>query len=262
MALRWILPLTTLLMACGPGSDKGPSAPDGGDTSDDVASDGPSSDDGAASSSDTGDDDDGAASKGPIPTECTKVDHDLCVPPRKYIKKLCAGDYPNVALYMFQSGMPWTRGWLSHETKAVNASGGGSTGDKMPPDEELIVLRKFEGQSPGGIQVSGNNGGFDAMRWDGTCVTLDASELYFGDAPNRVKNARIIWARIEYDIREKLKEDNDTIRKTFIEYKGACKGVTVGKVSAECEKLDGVLSRTLAEELRVNGGFPVPTKLP
>jgi hypothetical protein len=93
------------------------------------------------------------------------------------------------------------------------------------------------------------------------CVTLDAAEIYFGDPPSKVNNARIIWSRIEYEIREELKK-NDNIRQTYIDYKNACRGVTVGKVSAECEKLDAVLSRTIAEELRNNGGFPVPKDLP
>lgn len=253
--------MASLLVACG-GADSAPATSDDADV---AVVDG---DGAAASGSDSGDespaaadDSDAGADDGAIPTKCDGYDGDICLPPKKFVKRLCSGDYPNVALYMFQSGSPWTRGWLNHETKAVNATGGGSSGEKMKRDEELIILRKFAGQSPGGIQVSGANGGYDAMRWDGMCVTLDAAEIYFGDPPPKVGNARIIWSRIEYEIREELKK-NDNIRKTYIDYKNACRGVTVGKVSAECEKLDGVLSRTIAEELRTNGGFPVPKDLP
>ena len=251
--------MAALLLACG-GAEQAPATAD--DASPDDA---PSSASGSDPGSDEASGDDGGgdadADTGAIPTKCQGYDGDVCLPPKKFVKALCSGDYPNVALYMFQSGSPWTRGWLNHETKAVNATGGGSSGEKMKRDEELIVLRKFAGQSPGGIQVSGANGGYDAMRWDGMCVTLDAAEIYFGDTPPKVGNARIIWSRIEYQIREELKK-NDTIRQTYIDYKNACRGVTVGKVSAECEKLDGVLSRTIAEELRANGGFPVPKDLP
>lgn len=261
MAARWTLPMATLLLACG-GADRAPATSDDalaassdGDRSSETSSS--SGSDGSSADADEGADDD----TGAIPTKCAGHDGDICLPPKKFVKRLCSGDYPNVALYMFQSGSPWTRGWLNHETKAVNATGGGSSGEKMQRDEELIILRKFAGQSPGGIQVSGANGGYDAMRWDGMCVTLDAAEIDFGDPPPKVGNARIIWSRIEYEIREELKK-NDNIRQTYIDYKNACRGVTVGKVSAECEKLDGVLSRTIAEELRANGGFPLPKDLP
>jgi len=263
MRARWLLPMATLLLACGGGGDKAPATPDdadvGAEEGDGDGASASTSDDGGDEGSATPSDDDG--DEGAIPTKCAGYDGDVCLPPKKFVKKLCAGDYPNVALYMFQSGSPWTRGWLNHETKAVNASGGGSSGEKMQRDEELIILRKFSGQSPGGIQVSGANGGYDAMRWDGMCVTLDASEIYFGDPPPKIGNARIIWSRIEYAIREALKQ-NENIRQTYIDYKNACRGVTVGKVSAECEKLDGVLSHTIADELRTNGGFPVPKDLP
>jgi hypothetical protein len=255
--------MSTLLVACGGASPaEAPASPDGEEmaAADDDGGEGSSAD---AAGEDAGgsSEGDGGDDAGPIPSKCAKMDGDVCLPPSKFTKKLCMGDYPNVAMYMFQSGTPWTRGYLSHETKAVNASGAGSTGEKMPRDEELIVLRKFEGQSPGGIQVSGANGGYEALRWDGTCVTLGEGELYFGDPPPKVGNARIIWSRIEFAIRDELKK-NDTIRDVYIDYKNACKGVTVGKVSAKCEKLDGVLSRTIAEQLRVTGGFPVPKDLP
>ncbi|MCA9622870.1 MAG: hypothetical protein KC731_27815 [Myxococcales bacterium] len=256
------------LVACGAGPATPADSP--GDGDEPSASGDPSGDVDPAAGDDDGstkraDADGGGKSPGKskgLPSSCADdSEPGLCVPPPDFVKKLCAGDYPNVALYMFSQGTPWTRGWLAHETKAVNASGGGSSGEKMKRDEELIVLRKFEGSSPGGIKVSGNNGGFDAMRWDGMCVTLDASEIYFDAPPARIENARIIWNRIEYDIREKLKED-DGLRKTYIDYKNACRGVTVGAVTADCEKLDGVLSRTLAAHLREKGGFPLPSKLP
>lgn len=247
-------------MACGGSSPaETPAAPDGEEiaASGDDGATKPDPDGEVSSAAGATEAEDDAA----VPRKCAEMDGDVCLPPSKFVKKLCMGDFPNVALYMFQSGSPWTRVYLAGEVKAVNASGAGSTGEKMPRDEELIILRKFAGQSPGGIQVSGAGGGYEAMRWDGTCVTLGEGEVYFGDPPAKVKNARIIWSRIEYAIREKLKQ-NDAIRDTYIEYKNACRGVTVGKVSAECEKLDGVLSRTIAEELRINGGFPVPKDLP
>ena len=201
-----------------------------------------------------------ASAKGGIPTDCAQTVEDVCLPSRKWVNKLCMGDYPTVALALFQRGTPWKRGYVTRETKAWNASGGGSSPEKLKVDEEVLVLRKFSGQSPGGIQVSGSSGGYDALRWDGLCVTLDAAEIRF-DAPAKPRNARIIWNRIEYDVREQLKKEQP-LRKMYISFKQACRGVTVGKVSKDCEKLDGQLSETIAEWVRAHDDFPQPSKLP
>lgn len=246
-----------LLLGCG--GDK-PAA-----SADDVASNGAPQGDGDPVADGMGDAEPSdasapAADAAAIPNSCDKQDGDVCLPPKKWVQKLCQGDFPTVALAMFRAGSPWKRGYVSQPTKAWNASGGGSSPEMMKVDEEVLVLRTFSGQSPGGIQVSGAQGGVDALRWDGMCVTLDAVEIRY-DPPPTPRNARIIWNRIEYDVREKLKEEEE-IRKTYIAFKKACKGVTVGQVSKECEKLDGELSQTVAEWVRAHDTFPTPAKLP
>jgi hypothetical protein len=239
-------------LACGGAGDKKAEAPDG----EDVASDG--GDGGEAKGGDTSPAK--KASSSGIPDACSEQVDDVCLPPKKFVRKLCVGDYPTVALAMFKQGTPWTRGYLTQKTKAWNASGGGSSPEMMQRDEEVLVLRKFSGQSPGGIEVSGASGGVDALRWDGMCVTLDAAEIRY-EAPPKSHNARIIWSRIEYDVREQLKEI-DEVYQMYLPFKRACKGVTVGKVSKDCERLDGELSKGLAQWIRDNDSFPMPKKLP
>jgi hypothetical protein len=201
-----------------------------------------------------------AGDEGGLPKSCAKTSGDICLPAEKFVRKLCDGDYPTVALNLFSAGTPWTRAYLAHETNAWNASGGGSSNEKLALDEEVIILRHRSANDAGGIQVSGAEGGYDALRWDGACVTLDASEVRF-DPPDRPRNARLIWSRIEYDTREALKGD-EVVKKTFIAYKNECKGVTSGEVSKECVKRDTELSETIAAHVRQNGGLPPPKKLP
>ena len=43
----------------------------------------------------------------------------------KFVKKLCNGNYPSIAVYMF-SNKTWTKGYLTRRTQAWNASGGAS----------------------------------------------------------------------------------------------------------------------------------------
>ena len=196
-----------------------------------------------------------------LPKDCATREGDLCLPTTKFALALCDGNYPTVALWMFAAGSPWTRGYLLGKVKAVYAStSGGSTGDMMPRDEEVIVVRHHGKSNPGGIEVSGANGAFDVVRWDGSCATIDEGALAF-DSPPRPINARLIWNRIEMDVRDALNED-DTVHDAYVTLKKECKGVTMGEVSKACEKADGALSVTLAEHVRTKGGVPLPKKVP
>ncbi len=228
-------------------------------------------DEGAPAASETGND--SAASDGadaspeaddtsPIPDKCAKQVDDVCLPPERFVKKMCNGDYPAVAMQLFAGGTPWTRAYLTHETEAWNASGGGSSNEKLALDEEVIVLRFRKPSSEAdGIQVSGASGGYDALRWDGMCVTLDGGELRF-DPPSNPRNARLVWTRIEMDVREALKEDAG-VREAYIAYRKECKGVTVGAVTKKCVELDTKLSRVIASYVRASGkALPTPKKLP
>lgn len=250
--------LTLLLAACG-GDDKqvkDPSSANGDE--------GAPAADGEDDKADRGDakSDEAPEETSGIPTKCAERSGDICLPSNKFAKKMCNGDYPTVAMKLFSAGTPWTRGYLTHETNAWNASGGGSSNEKLKLDEEVLVLRhRKPSGDEGGMQVSGASGGFDALRWDGMCVTLDESELRF-DPPQNPRNARLVWTRIEIDTRDALKKD-DTVREMYIAYKKECKGVTVGSVSKKCEELDGKLSVVIANYVRTSGeSLPVPKKMP
>lgn len=258
MHARFVLAASfTLVLACG-GDDKQVKDPSSA-----KSDDAPSAEGETAQADDADEKADAAPEEtSGIPTKCAERSGDICLPSNKFVKKICNGDYPTLAMKLFSAGTPWTRGYLTHETNAWNASGGGSSNEKLKLDEEVLVLRhrKPSGEE-GGIQVSGASGGYDALRWDGMCVTLDESELRF-DPPHNPRNARLVWTRIEMDTREALKKD-DTVRDMYIAYKKECKGVTVGAVSKKCEELDGKLSVVIANYVRTSGdSLPVPKKMP
>ncbi|HLM73190.1 MAG TPA: hypothetical protein VK459_10880, partial [Polyangiaceae bacterium] len=58
-----------------------------------------------------------------LPTTCTPNEAGLCVPPEEWVKRLCGGSFPDVALAMFGKGTPWTRGYLRRTMDAWSASG-------------------------------------------------------------------------------------------------------------------------------------------
>jgi hypothetical protein len=195
-----------------------------------------------------------------LPITCAKGSTDkVCLPPNHIAKGLCNEDFPTVALAMFAKGTPWTRGYSVTQSVAWNASGGASSNERMNMYEEIIILRQRIADT-GGIQVSGSGTSYDVLRWDGSCVTLQEGEFVF-DNPPKITNARVVLKRLEPHVRDALKEADD-LRKLYLDHRKECKGVTVGEVSKECEKLDTKLSDAVAAYVRNKGGVPAPKKLP
>ena len=146
-----------------------------------------------------------AEASGPaaIPNTCHNGDSPCTASP-KWVKRLCSDVYPAVALYLNQPDSPFTRGYLSRKTKAINASGGVTSGDEWLEFDEQVVLLFHRSAGPGGMQVSGAEGGFDAIRWDGSCVTLDGSEVRLQKPPSP-KTANIDWRYLGEDVQDALK---------------------------------------------------------
>ncbi len=199
------------------------------------------------------------ASSAGLPKTCAKK-NGACVPPRPFVEKLCAGDYPSVALYLFGNGLPWTRGYLKGRTKAWNASGGASDNTWLEFDEEVLVLAERKADL-GGMQVSGGGGAsYDALRWDGSCVTLSGDELTL-DKPPAPKTSKVEWRFLDDNVQEALRAV-PAINDAYLARRKECKGVTSGEVSAKCVKADDKLSAEIVKYLRGGGALPEPTKIP
>jgi len=195
-----------------------------------------------------------------LPSRCAEGDSSsVCLPPAYLARALCNEDYPTVALAMFARSTPWTRAYSTTTSAAWNASGGASSNERMAMHEELLILRK-RGADSSGIQVSGAGTSYDVLRWDGSCVTLQDGELTF-QVPPKIASARVVLKRLELHVRDALK-DAPELAKLYQSHRKECKGVTIGDVSKECEKVDGQLSVAVASYVRERGGVPEPHKLP
>lgn len=199
-----------------------------------------------------------AAGPAELPASC-EAKEGYCMPPASYVKKLCSGFHPEVALAMLGKGTPWTRGYLKMDVDAVNASGGVSSGDKLLFDEEVIILIRRKADTSG-IQVSGGGDGFDVLRWDGTCATLSGEELTT-KAPPKPKNAKLLWKDVPDAAQAKLLDDA-AIAKINGNRKRECKGVTLGNVSDKCVKAVDQLSAAIVTYVRGGGAVPTPAAIP
>ncbi|KYF50949.1 hypothetical protein BE08_02865, partial [Sorangium cellulosum] len=189
-----------------------------------------------------------------IPTTCEQQDN-MCLPPVAFVKRLCSGFYPDVALTLFAKGTPFTRGYLTRDTEAWNASGGSSSNDKLLFDEEVLILSRRKADT-GGMVVSGAGGGYDVLRWDGTCASLMTEEVR-QHVPPKPKFAPIPWKSLDQKTRDAFQAD-EKVGPLIAERRRECKGATMGAVSAKCEKVDKQMSAALIEYVRSGGTLPTP----
>jgi hypothetical protein len=198
-----------------------------------------------------------SADTGTIPTKC-ESEGDVCKISKKFLDRLCQSTFPNVALVLFQSGTPWTHGYLTRKTEAWNAEGGASKGGFVEFDEEVLLLSSHA-PPKGGMQVSGA-GGYQALRWDGSCVTLASEEVTMNKPPS-AKHSRIEWRFVEDGMRDALRKDH-SVDEYAVAVKRECKGVSVGDVSKKCVDADTKLGDAIVKYVESSSGLPEPAKLP
>ena len=193
-----------------------------------------------------------------VPTGCAKAGR-FCLPDQKFSKRMCNASYPSLALYLFGNGFGFTRGYLTRKTQAWNAAGGASDNGFLEFDEEVLLLVE-RANDAGGMQVSGAGGGYEALRWNGSCVTLAKEEVTLAKPP-APKVAQVEWRFLDDNIQAALREDagiNGMVQKRRAE----CKGAVSGDVSLSCVKADDRLTQAVVDYLRKGGKLPVPSKLP
>ena len=201
-----------------------------------------------------------AAATSGVPTTCANKRGGTCVPSKAFVQKLCAASFPGVALYMHANASPWTRVYLRGKTKAWNASGGASDNSSfLEFDEEVLVLVERKADL-GGMQVSGAGASYDALRWDGSCVTLSSEEVSL-DKPPSPKSAKIEWRFLDDNVQQALREESK-VNEAYLARRKECGGASTGEVSLKCVKADQKLSDAIVAYLRGGGKLPVPTKLP
>lgn len=247
--VSWSFLASTLLLACGgtktPAATADAKAPAAVEATEDAEAAG----DAEASA-------EGEEAQG-IPRECAKSG-DSCVPPKGFVDRLCKGSFPGVALHLFEKSSPWTRGYVRVKTEPVNASGGVTGEGDLVPGEEVVIVR-VRAQPKDGMQVSGA-GGWDAVRWDGTCATLSEGEMGLEEF-GPLKAAPVTFRYLDEPIQTALRA-NPAVDEAYANRRKHCKGATMGEVTKECEKWDVKLSEAVVAAVRGGIELPTPEKLP
>lgn len=196
-----------------------------------------------------------------LPEECAKgssSDADgesVCLPPRRWVDKLCKDVYQDVALYMFQPHTPWRRLYMQYNVTAVNASDGASIPGTVRAREEVLVLR-YRAPDAQFAREGASGGVYDALRWNGSCVTVEEEEVS-SQPPRRPRNSRVEWRWLSDPMQTALRND-EVVDYTYQEKRKECRGATIGRVTKRCEKLDGELVDAIVASVRSGTPLPVP----
>jgi hypothetical protein len=252
--IRWLAAavLVAPILACGSGDKLASSPTTTSSQSDDSATSVATSSPPPAPSS-------GHAATDPphvIPGGCAT--NDPCVPDPLFVKRLCDGSFPDVALLLMSKAMPFAHAYLRGDVDGWNAEGGASARAKLKFDEEVLILKKRTANHDG-IQVSGT-GGFQVMRWDGNCYTLAEDELTTRRPPS-AKWAPVVWRFLANATKDALL-DNATVKAAYDRRGRECKGAVSGEVTSACEKSDQDLSAAVIAAVRTGATIPTPDRIP
>ena len=191
-----------------------------------------------------------------IPGGCAS--NDPCVPDPVFVKRLCNGNFPDVALLLMSKSMPFAHAYLRGDVDGWNAEGGASARAKLKFDEEVLLLKKRSGNTSG-IQVSGM-GGYLVMRWDGNCYTLADDEVTTKHPPV-AKFAPIQWRFLAEATKNGLL-DNDQVKAAYEKRGKECKGAVSGEVTLACQKADEALTASVVAAIRSGANVPTPERIP
>jgi hypothetical protein len=194
-----------------------------------------------------------------LPKECTES-AGLCLPPRGFVKRLCLDAYSGAAIALFEKSSPFSRGYVrSREVKSVNTQGGPASDLALRFGEEVVILTHTGGPGANQMQVSGM-GGYDVLRWDGTCATLADEELALRP-PVAPRHPPFAWRYIDSNIQAALLTE-PSIEAARKLHRKHCHGVSLGRISAACVKAEAELNDSITTAVRAGIALPTPERMP
>jgi hypothetical protein len=143
------------------------------------------------------------------------------------------------------------------EVRAANLRGGPVGDANLTFAEEVLILAQHGGSEE--MQVSGV-GGFDVLRWDGTCATLSHDELVM-QVPARPRHAQFAWKYIDDSIQEVLLK-NEAIRSARAVERKRCRGMSSSDSSASCREAAERLNEHIVIAVRTGMDLPLAEYAP
>lgn len=162
----------------------------------------------------------------------------MCLPDQEFVERLCRDAFPNIALSWFRKDSPWTRAYAAR-----------AAGANVVADEELIVLKH-----------RARPDGYEALRWDGTCVSLGAEQVTTRK-PGNPKHAEIPWRRLADAAQTTLLSDAK-VKQLYERRRKECLGATAAGGDTPCDKAEAAFGDAIVSYVRSGGQVPDPTEAP
>ncbi len=194
-----------------------------------------------------------------MPTKCATPGSDMCTPPNDFVERLCNKNFAEAALVLFAKDSPWTRMYMTGSVEAWYASGGAALRAKLMFDEEVIVLRRRV-PPKGGMVIGDGSGGFDVLRWDGYCYSLEAGQVTT-KLPPAPRRALVKFFRLGKRMQDAMLESKQ-VTLAYAKRMKECGGATAGEVTLACEKADAALSNATIDFVRLTSALPPPENVP
>jgi hypothetical protein len=188
-----------------------------------------------------------AAPEGPPVARCEPADDakEGCFPDEAYRTWLCDQSGPATAVSLFRKGSPWTRAYVARDLDSWDPTRRHAQKTHLALDEEVIVLHPNKAKSD--VMVVGATNAFgwssvDALRADGTCVSLMADEVT-SKRPPTPKHAPVAWEKVDDQTRSAWLALPD-VRKRVDAMTHACAAGTSGQgcVKAKTRVTDAVVA--------------------
>jgi hypothetical protein len=192
-----------------------------------------------------------------LPTECS-TQGALCLPPPNFVDRLCRAANVGTAIRLFAKSSPFTRAYVRmREVRALNLRGGPSGDTPLTFAEEVLLLDQHG--TSGELQVSGD-GGFDVLRWDGTCATLSSDELVTR-VPAPPRHAPFPWKYIDDGVQAALLQ-NAAVRSALDAERKRCHGSSDSERSTACRDASEQLNDRVVVAIRAGITLPVAVYSP
>jgi hypothetical protein len=192
-----------------------------------------------------------------LPTECY-TPGEQCLPPPDFVDRLCKAANVGTAVRLFAKSSPFTRAYVRmREVRALNLRGGPSSDLPLTFAEEVLLLARHGGSED--IQVSGG-GGYDVLRWDGTCATLSTDEIVTR-LPAPPRHAPFAWKYLDDSVQEVLLK-NAAIRSARATERKRCHATSDAELSPSCRDAAERLNDYVVSAIRSGLELPIAAYTP
>jgi hypothetical protein len=182
---------------------------------------------------------------------------------RDFAAKLCRGSFPGAALYLFQKASPWQHRWVKAKgLDGANGEGGPSGGELLFAEEVVVMAydeptaENADAKRKGAGKGKKAETSLVALRWDGTCATVKASEAVTFQ-PGAQKNALVDYTKLDFSVQRSLLRDAE-LEKGVAARQKACEG----GASAACDSAHQALSALIVSRIRRGTKIGMPDERP